>query len=306
MPERKITEFKILGGTHGRREPSGRILYNKLKKSPLPYVDEYITHPRLARSLRKKRYLGTRQIMAHYPGNSKGDPEDRAAFRTMKWLGQAVGDPDVVVFDVHNNMIPGLNYCMVGPLASKRALVAAYDLGYRRFMVSSGPFYKAVPNAAVLENSLADESKDAIAKRLYKGLQNLVAHEVDPQRFDAIRDNIKFYRSFELPSAGADGKLRPGLETLEKIPAQPAFTQLDLLEVDESVRVSFDLPPKIISGAWNHDNMSPRLLRKLGRTAGGITRREIFAHYFLELDPPKSQGEWVVFDSSNLRSKEIK
>jgi hypothetical protein len=75
----------ILGGTHGN-EKLGPILGDKLEAEPVSGVRFRVAHPEaVARGI---RHLGPRgQLQSHYPGDHRGDPEDRAAYENMKGLG---------------------------------------------------------------------------------------------------------------------------------------------------------------------------------------------------------------------------
>lgn len=286
--------IKVLCGTHGN-EALGPGLHERLLQEPIQGVQSRIAHPKAVGG--GVRYLGqVGQLQAHYPGDPFGDPEDRAAWENMRWLGNDAGSESVLVFDIHNTAVSGLTAFSVGRRALKSAVVGAWTLGYDKCFVARDPFRLAVPNAALLENAVLNEADQALAvKRLYLGLGELTLRNVAEleSQYEEMTANIWFYNKHQILTRTAGGGLAEGLSALEEVKAGDAFTPIELPgELRELLGIPADT--EVLNESWGHKNMSP-VQPDLGRTRDGLPRRLCFGGYFLPIDPPTVDGNWVRF-----------
>lgn len=283
----------ILGCSHGN-ERLGLVLDEQLRSDPIPGVRSRIAH---AEAVKKGvRHIGSgQQLQQHYPGRRFGDPEDRAAYRNMRWLGSHAGSTETFVYDVHNTDVPNLTAFSVGRRALKATMVGAWLLGYDKCYLIDDPFRRAVPNAALLENGVAEADYEAVAKRLHTNLGNLAfmgASELQ-ERYDEVATNVRFYTKHEILTTSADGAVKPFIPSLETVASGNAFTPLDLSAEQRGMLGIPDEVDEVLTESWGHLNMS-MVLPDAGETADGLPRRFAFGAYFLPAQPPVANGNWAI------------
>ena len=224
--------------------------------------------------------------------------EEIEAYYAMQWLGERAGSEEVLVYDIHDNSVPGNMYVAVGQRALQATLVGAYQLGFDKCLVDSTPFFEAVPNSALLELSVSAFPQDyheAIDK-LIERLDELATHGtldgLQEQYADAS-SKLRFYSRTAIPTIGEDGQPADYMSDLERIHVPEAFTPLDL---SDELRGALGIAGthEIVSSSWGHSNMS-RQMPWLGKTQAGVTRREYFGAYLIPISAPSPDGKWVVF-----------
>lgn len=277
-------------GTHGNEMEVGGRLKSKLDTNSIGNVTYRIAHP--AAVAAEERYLGTRQIMSRYPGKPEGDPEERAAYNNLQWRRRV---KPRVIFDIHETTVSGSSYFAVGEKTTVPALAGAKKFDMNSCIVSTQPFYRYVPEGVSLENSLADNTPEALAENLYEGLVNVASANLLEMPFDEAIKDITFYQNFDITSVVPDGQTAPYLEALEDIPKTPRFSLLDL---SPELRQSLSIPSEaqLVYNSWGHANMSKLAPERLGYTATGVPRREWFGDYMVRIAPPVlTDGGYVIF-----------
>jgi Succinylglutamate desuccinylase / Aspartoacylase family len=289
----------ILCGTHGN-EALGPELYARLEQTPIKGVRSRIVHPQAVRQ--GKRYLGSSQLMRHYPGDPAGDPEDIAAYLNLQWLGSAAGSDRTLIYDIHNTNIRGPGYFAVGLCALQATMVGAVMLGYTRCLIESQPFYRSVTNAAALE-TFADQPDDFdnAAGNLCAGLARIAALGVDKlqSQYKGILPQLHFYRKHEILTQSPGGTLTDFLPELERIHVEQPFTPVDLPH-DVQTALGFKPGSKLLARAWGYHNMSP-VQPDLGLAEIGgrrVPRRVYFGSLLQETAPPTIDGKWVMFEEA--------
>jgi hypothetical protein len=285
----------VLQCTHGN-EYLGRVLDRHFKHSPKPGIRSRIAHPEAMRL--GVRCLGITQLQAHYPGNRYGDPEDRAAYRNMLWLGKHVGDAKTLIYDVHNSTVPGLTAFSVGKRALKATMVGAWQSGYNKCYYISDPFRGAVPNVAVLENSVFEEDFSVVAKRLHTNLGNLALMDVSDlaSRYEEMVANVEFFTWHGIRTTSEEGTMQPFIPNLEAVPGGEAFTPLNLSSEQRMALGISDDVGEVLIETWGYQNMS-EAAPNLGHTDDGVPRRAYFGGYFLPAQAPIANGEWALLDN---------
>ncbi len=240
----------------------------------------------------KVRYIGTSEMTAlHYPGDPEGDPEDQAAHATMQWLGSDAGSDEVVVWDVHNNDMPGLDVFYVGRRALAAAIAGAYRLGNDRCILEPSSFTEAVQNAGSLELSLSSPRKyPQAARRLWRGFQEIseLTSEELTGYYQEIAPKLRFYGKYAVPTLGQDGRLAEYLPELEAIELPRAFLPLDGVSRTTLDALGIRGSGKLYTGVWGHRNESKDL-------PGGGGRKVYFGSILQEIDGPTAEGGWVCF-----------
>jgi hypothetical protein len=295
-----LADIYILGATHGNEELGKAVVAQAHDR--WPNVHTRIANPGAAEE--GERALGPNQLQGEYPGSLKSDnPDAVAAAANMAWIGDAQGSPGALVYDVHNNYTPGVDYAAIGPRALKASVVGAFLLGYKNMVVGASPSYIAVPNSAAIEQSLDPNrpaTADEQASRLCEGIGRLAAMSTTElcERYDAIAPQITWYFGYDIPTADADGTLASYMQEVEAIhQAKPFGT----VAMSSQARDALGLPADIQlqSLTWHHDNMSnlaPELGDYITPTGIVVPRRQFFGGIAHKIDPPKEDGEWLRFD----------
>lgn len=296
------TKIAVLIGSHGEEMKVGGRLVQKLEDAPIPGVRHRIAHPEAVAA--GVRFLdttpGANQIMARYPGDPNGNPEERAAYANLQWLQRVKPS---VVFDIHESTTKG-SYIAMGEKVSQVALASSRAFGYDKFVVDPSSFANSVPNSICVENSLAGIDPEVTAQNLYRDLKRLASivlpwnHSLDLTKTPYNNDDV-FYQKFEIYSTNTDGKLVSGLEQLEEIPARSQFS---LLTLSAEQRASLGIPPEAIItyGSWNHDNMSNQIPERLAHTTSRVPRRKCFGSFMVKINPPVPTDDgYLVFEREN-------
>jgi hypothetical protein len=290
----------VIGGTHGN-ELVGTAIAFLLEHGPpgyrIPTVRSCLADTEAAKQ--GVRFLGARGIDEYYPGIPEGTQVEREAYETLRWLGASAGSEQVLVYDVHDNIVPNNTFCTIGRRALQAGLVGGSRLVHtNRFLLAPTSFAKSVPNAVTLELQAVtlDEHIDVI-DRFFEELDTLATDTtIDElqQEYIDIADTFKFYSKHTISTKGHDGQIADYMPELEQIPSPGAFMPVDLPPILRKQLDISDKADEILAGTWGHDNMS-KLNARLGCTADGTPRREYFGCFMVPIDPPVKDGPWVEF-----------
>jgi hypothetical protein len=294
----QMVSVDVLECTHGGVERLGEVLHEEFQENPIQGARSRIAHPKALK--RGVRHVGRKgQLQRHYPGKLFSlNPERRAAYWNMRWLGAHANSAETLIYDVHSNDRPNLTAFSVGKRALKATMVGAWELGYDKCYLIDNPFARAVQNAALLENGVAEADFDTTSKQLHAKLGKLTLMDISElsARYDEMVADVAFFTKHQIPTTTEDDTLLPFILSLETVPAAEPFTPLDL---SAEQRVLLGIPDDVddvLAETWGHLNNS-MIPPGLGETADGTPRRAWFGAYFLPAQPPVEDGDWVMFEN---------
>ncbi len=282
----------------------GSVAHNRIQAEPAPGIRSHIVHPD-ALAAGGARFLGTSEIMGHYPGDLLGDPEDVAAATTMTWLGEHAGSNEALVYDVHNSA-SGAHFQEVGAYAMKASIAGAYMFGFDTCIVRPDSFYDTVPNAVALEFSISNQDANGqsdAAEQLYKKLVALSTIDIADltAAYETIAPNLRFLTKHSVCITQPPGQpneqrlLVPDSETLdhlEAIPFQPGIAELQL---PEGLRTAIGINDEgaLYQSGWQYYNQSPTLPDQ--GSYNDQPRRLVIGDIYRRTEQPIVVGDWVRF-----------
>jgi hypothetical protein len=291
--------ISFLGASHGDEE-LGAVVHDLIEASDETRIRARIAHPR---ALEQKKRFFTDEISTQYvspPRLSPGAGEDAvAAYWNARWIGRRANIPGRVISDGHCTTVDGGAHSVVGPVTSRVALAAAFDLTGSNVVVADRPFYRNFKNAVSheVEVSAAGPSSMPAAARVFQRnllrLAHLGAEELEAG-FHGIENELAFFEYHSIPTRGLDG-VRPAVLLLEKeVRCNRAFSPIDL---DDGLRKLLGLPKgRFVSLTPPHDNMSRQLPVSKYGTFEGRPRREFWSAILRRIAPPVGDGPWVKFE----------
>jgi hypothetical protein len=222
----------------------------------------------------------------------------------MSWLGDAVGNPSIPVFDIHNNNDPEQKCIFGGERVAVTPLLGAIVMGFDKYVISLGNSYTAIPNSLGLEYPIVDNAQiSCVANGVYRSFHSLSMYAIKSlrEKYSDKVSGMSYYRSYVVSSHDENGHLKDAVIELEKIPAQASFKPID---IPATLRQELGWPAEeadeLFYYSWAHNHMGHDA-PDLG-TFEGRPRKAYFGSVFHKIDPPTVDGDWLIFNESHLPS----
>lgn len=282
---------KVLKGSHGNELQIAGILHQMAERQHIPGINFCTGH--MLASMLGVRYVAetpeSTEIMSSSP-DINGDPQQVQFARNLSYFAF---EKPLVIFDMHEQIGQG-SYFSVGRRSTVPAIAGARLLNKNTCLVQDLRFFRDIPNAVAIENSLMGADPRSIAEEMYQGFKDIASVRLRDVPFEDAISGVKFYQKFDIFSSDQHGKIASYLEALEEIvPTVAPFEPFDLPdELKEQLLLPFEA--EIGIDTWGHLCMAMEN-PELGYTKTGIPRKEVFGSIVVRLDQPTEKDGNVVF-----------